>query len=98
MRAHEKRVIVHHLSARRLIVRIIQPDQSIAQERSELAASLSDFRRGGLGLEYLGQIRPHLHDCVAVSLESRGIFTFLSRGKKGIWRFQFPNPSLPPDQ
>src|SRR6266853_706896 len=75
MGADEEGVIVEHLSTRRLIVRVIQPHQSVPQKGSELAPSLSDLGRRGLRFEYLRQIRPHLQYGVAVAVKPRGVFT-----------------------
>src|SRR6202035_6121489 len=89
VRAHEKRVMVEHLSAGWLIVRIIQPHQSIPQERCKLAASFGNLARGSLGgFQYFRQICPHLQDRMAVAVKPGGIFTPLASREQRLWHLK----------
>ena len=49
--ADEKRIVVECLCPRRFIVSVVQPDQGVAEERRQQAASLLQLPRrvGGLG-------------------------------------------------
>src|ERR1700736_3278569 len=90
MRADEEGVIVEHLSARRLIVCVIQPYQGVAQKWSELAPSLGNFRGSSLRFENLRQIRPHLQYDVAVTVKPGGIFTPLTSREQRLRHLELP--------
>ncbi len=66
MRTNEKRVVVKDLSARRLVVRIVETYQGVAKKRSELATSLRKLRGRGRRFDDLGQIGAQLQFCVTV--------------------------------
>src|ERR1700719_489545 len=66
MRTNEKRVVVKDLSARRLVVRIVETYQGVAKKGSELAARLRQLRGRCGRLNNIGQIRAHLQFRVTV--------------------------------
>src|SRR5882762_650392 len=93
MGTDEQGVIVKHLGARRLIVRVIQPHQGVPQKGSELAASFGDLAGSSLRFEYLRQIRPHLQYRVAIAVKSGGVFTPLASREERLWHLEFPQLS-----
>src|SRR5947209_10674319 len=68
--ADKERVIVKHLSARGLIVGIIQADQSVSQERSELTACLGSLLRGSRRLNDLNEGSASLQLGLAIIVEA----------------------------
>ena len=71
VRANQEGVTVQGLGAGWLIIGIVQTDQGVPQERSELAASLFQLcgrRRGRL--EHFCQVRSHLHFGVMIVIDS----------------------------
>src|SRR5260370_28464267 len=71
--ADEEWIIVQSLRARRLVVGIVQANESISQKRCELATRLLNLRgRGCRRFEDFWYVLLHLHVGVMVVVDSRG--------------------------
>src|ERR1700730_3131796 len=88
--ADEQGIMVERLSCRRLIIGVVESDERISQERSELAARLSQFGVRARRLDYLRQIGLHLKRRVAVIVEAGGPFAPFGRSKERPWHLEFP--------
>src|ERR1700683_5419573 len=77
--ADKERIIMQSLGAGRLIIGVVQTNQSVPQERSELTASLFQLcgrRRGRL--EHFRNVGSHLHFGVMVVIDSGRPFRSLA--------------------
>src|SRR5690348_14534612 len=89
MRANEQRVVMKHLRARRLVIRVVESHQSIAQERSNAAASLGQFRGGVRRLDGFRQIGSHLRYRVPVAVQPERKLASFPRCKKRLGHLEF---------
>src|ERR1700722_124143 len=82
VRADEEWIIVQRLGAWRFVVGVVQTDQGIPQERSELAAGLVNLRaRSRWRLEDFWQVGSHLHVGVMIVVDSGGPFRSFATGE-----------------
>ena len=98
MGTNEERTAVEDLSARRLVVGIIQTDQGVAQERSEQPASFIQLARRIGCLNLLGQIGARLQGGMRVIDESGGPFASFSAGENGQGHLELPELSRETNQ
>src|SRR5579863_348448 len=89
--ADKERIIVQRLGARRLVVGIVQANQSVSQKRGQLTARLVNLSgRSGRRLEDLWYIGLHLHVSVMIVVDSRRPFGSLAVREDGPRHLKFP--------
>src|ERR1700722_2216081 len=82
VRADEERIIVQRLGAWRFVVGIVQTNQGIPQERSELTACFVNLRTRRRGrLEDSWQVGSHLYVGVMIVVDSGSPFRSLATGE-----------------
>src|SRR5260370_27210630 len=81
MIANEQGIVVEHLSARRLVVGIVQPHQSVSQKWSELTASVGRFLRRARRLDDLNEGSACLQLGVAIVVEATSPSRSFATGK-----------------
>src|SRR5437879_10533214 len=89
MVAHEKRVIVEHLRAGRLIVSVVQAHQSVSQKWGELAASVGRLLRRARRLDDLNEGPSGLQLGLAVIVETAGPGRPFAIGEHGPRHLEF---------
>src|SRR6202030_578151 len=88
VRSQEQGIIVEHLRSGRLVVRIIETHECVAQKRSQLATRRRQVGPRTRRLEDLGQVGSHLHGGMPDIVEPGGPFGSLARGKEGSRHFK----------
>src|SRR5260370_33820235 len=81
MIANEQGIVVEHLSARRLVVGIVQPHQSVSQKWSELTPSVGRFLRRARRLDDLNEGSACLQLGVAIVVEATSPSCSFATGK-----------------
>ena len=66
--SNKERIVVNHLSAGRLVVGVVEPDQSVPQKGSEQGVRLGQFGGAAGRFDDFDQIGPHLQGGVAVAV------------------------------
>src|ERR1700719_2541995 len=90
MRSDKERVVVNHLGARRIVVRVIKTYQSVPQEGSKQGLRLVQCRVAAGGLDDFYQIGSHLQGSVTIAVEPRGKLGPLTLRKKRLRHLKFP--------
>src|SRR5271169_618332 len=89
--ADEERIIVQRLRARRLVVGIVQANQSVSQKRGQLTTRLVNLSgRSGRRLEDFWYVALHLHVGVMIVVDSRSPLGSLAAREDGPWHLKFP--------